>query len=92
MERINMKLGKLYEDMLDYNYGCILHCTPELIMLQETLRYSLVINITEYSLTQHKLKDGYIEDWLNGKLKIFQTEKELTKWIRQQRERDQYVT
>ena len=87
-----MKLGKLYEDMLDYNYGCILHCTPELIMLQETLRYSLVINITEYSLTQHKLKDGYIEDWLNGKLKIFQTEKELTKWIRQQRERDQYVT
>ena len=75
-----MKLGKLYQDILDYNYGCILHCTPELIMLQETLRYSLVINITGYSLAQHKQKDSYIEQWLSGKLRIFENEEIATKY------------
>ena len=74
-----MKLGKLYEDKLSIQYGCITNCYPELICLQETLRYSLIINVTEYSLTQHKQKDGYIEQWLSGKLRIFENEETATK-------------
>ena len=74
-----MKLGKLYEDKLSMQYGCITNCYPELICLQETLRYSLIINVTEYSLTQHKQKDSYIEQWLSGKLRIFENAEIATK-------------
>ena len=69
-----MKLGKLYEEIVGYQYGCITNCPVEIVMLQETLRYSLIINITEYSIIQHKQKDGYIEQWLSGKLRIFENE------------------
>jgi len=74
-----MKLGKLYENKLSIQYGCITNCYPELIVLQETLRYSLIINVTEYSLTQHKQKDSFIEEWLSGKLRIFENEETATK-------------
>jgi len=51
----------------------------EVMVIMETLRYSQINNLNEYSVMEHRNEDSNIEDWLYGRLRIFNTEETATK-------------
>ena len=68
---------------------------PEVMSIMETLKFNVINNSNEYVSNKHREKDCNIEDWLEGKIKIVQNEKEhyeyLNKLKKELEGRDKYV-